>query len=181
MQKKKILVLVIIILLLALSFALSGKEGAETEQIAQEQPDATEEQSDMTMEEYEAELFEDRQQTEPQGPVELTIVSPEEETFIPRQARMYDAVIANFTPSITGYSTASCRWKFYLNENNEEALYKEMTNRAIVTAERKNICGFTSTFIESRGELRVELNLDILDKDGNVLETLVAERKYRVQ
>ncbi len=183
MQKKRISIIAIIILLLALSFALSGKEEvAETEQVAQEQADVIEEQSDMTMEEYEKELFKNQQQTEPQGPVELTIVSPEEETFTPRQARMYEADIVNFTPSsITGYDTADCRWKFYLNENNEEALYKEMTNRAVLTAESKQICGFTSTFIESRGELRVELNLDILDKDGNVLKTLVAERKYRVQ
>ncbi len=190
MQKRKTLIIVLLILLLiAFSLALSGrKEGAQTERTAAEQGDTADEQTDMaadqtemTMEEYERELFKN-QRTEPQGPIELAIVSPEEETFIPRQARMYEAVITNYRPvSLTGYDMASCRWKFYLNESNEESLYKEKTNRATLTAQSTNICGFTDTFIESRGELRVELNLDILDKDGNIVTTYVADRKYRVQ
>jgi hypothetical protein len=176
MQKNHIIIAIILALLLMLFVLTRGSEESAEQALPQDtdQSSMTEETADAAQEDTE------ESQPEPQGPVELTIISPEEDTFAPRQARMYEATIANYVPSFS-YNMADCRWKFYLNENNEEALYEEMTNRAIVTADKKNICGFTSTFIESRGELRVELNLDILDAKDNIIETLIAERKYRVQ
>ena len=109
--------------------------------------------------------------------LKLTIISPEEETFIPRQARMYNS----FLEGNQKYDFASvrCNWKFYLNENNEETLIQEMNNTGVMSGESKELCGFTSTFIDRVGKLRVVLSLTLYNAMGD-LESIEAERTYTV-
>ncbi|WKZ24097.1 MAG: hypothetical protein QY312_00615 [Candidatus Dojkabacteria bacterium] len=111
--------------------------------------------------------------------LEVRITSPTEETFQPRQARMWSADILNFKGMITRF--ASCEWRFYLNENNSEALYQEQVTRAVLSEGKENTCGFTSTFIEKRGKLRVEVTVIVKDLQENELERYTAERNYIVQ
>ena len=107
----------------------------------------------------------------------LTIISPEEDTFVPRQARYYNALAEGNTK----YSNnVKCHWDFYLNQNNEETLYKTMDNTGILSGETKELCGFTSTFIEAQGELRVVLTVTVYNAIDDNLETVTAERKYTV-
>lgn len=60
-------------------------------------------------------------------PVELSIVSPQEDTFVAGQARMWKGELINFSGerSVIG----SCEWEFYLNENNSEVLYKQQIGK----------------------------------------------------
>lgn len=112
-------------------------------------------------------------------PVSVTIISPEEETFIPRQARMWKAQVNNFVSDIG--SLGICEWRFYLNENNEEVLYKEQETKVVLSTGGDNSCAFTSTFIEKRGKLRAEVTIHVKDMQDNILETFVSERSYIVQ
>ncbi len=111
--------------------------------------------------------------------VELSITSPEEETFMPGQARLWQGEFANIETDDS--FRADCHWKFYLNQNNEEVLYKEMENASGVSKQNPEVCKFTSTFIESRGVLRAELNVEIKSNSGETIEGYQAERKYTVQ
>ena len=111
--------------------------------------------------------------------VEVKIVSPEEEAFIPRQARMWSAKIENFEDEYGKFGF--CEWKFYLNENNKEVLYKEQNIRTVLSTGGDNTCAFTSTFIESRGKLRAEVTVLVKDFGENLIETYKTERNYIVQ
>lgn len=111
--------------------------------------------------------------------VVVTIISPEEETFSPRQARMWSAKIDNFESQYGNFGF--CDWKFYLNENNDEVLYKEQTIRTVLSTGGDNTCGFTSTFIEKVGKLRAEVNVRVADFQEVLKETYQAERSYIVQ
>ncbi len=75
----------------------------------------------------------------------------------------------------------NCHWKFYINENNEEVLYKEMENRSGVSKEDPEICGFTSTFIDKVGKLRVVLDAEVVKNSDEVLESFIAEKEYIVK
>lgn len=110
--------------------------------------------------------------------LKLEIISPVEEKILPRQARMYNAFITGNGK----YESAkvNCHWKFYLNENNEEVFYKELENTSILSIEDKEICGFTSTFMEKAGVLRVELTAKISNFAGEELESVSAEKNYIV-
>lgn len=110
--------------------------------------------------------------------IKLSIISPEEETFIARQARMWQASISELNQRVSG--RAICHWKFYLNENNDEVLYQEMENSSIISKDDLEICGFTSTFIEKRGKLRAKLDIDIQNIFGDILGTYSAEKNYIV-
>jgi len=109
----------------------------------------------------------------------VKIVSPEEETFMPRQARMWSAKIENFEDEIGKFGF--CEWRFYLNENNEEVFYKEQAVRTVLSTGGNNTCGFTSTFIESQGKLRAEVTVLVKDFQENLVTTYKAERNYIVQ
>ncbi|HPA25435.1 MAG TPA: hypothetical protein PLK76_01595 [bacterium] len=111
-------------------------------------------------------------------PIEVIIISPEEEMFQARQARMWSAKIDNFEDEYGKFGF--CEWRFYLNENNEEVLYKEQTVRTVLSAGGDNTCAFTSTFIEKVGKLRVEVTVLIKDFQENLIETFKAERNYIV-
>ena len=111
--------------------------------------------------------------------IKLTIIGPEGEDFSSSQARMYKAKLEN-NYDYTG-KFANCNWKYYLNEYSDEVFYKEQENRSVLREESQEICGFTSTFIDKRGKLRVVLTVDIVDNNQEALETLTAEREYTVK
>jgi hypothetical protein len=110
--------------------------------------------------------------------LQLAIVSPEEEVFMPGQARLWRAEFSNIETD--DYFTAECKWSFYLNENNEEVLYKEQEISSGVSKNSPQVCGFTSTFIEKRGELRAVLDVKITKSSGEIIGEHQAERTYRV-
>jgi len=110
--------------------------------------------------------------------LQLEIISPEGDIFESRQARYYNAWINGNNKYD---NIVNCHWDFYLNENNEEVLYETMDNRSRLSEESQKICGFTSTFIDSRGELRVVLTMTVQDLQSNDLETISAERLYTVK
>ncbi len=109
--------------------------------------------------------------------LKLTIIGPEGETIFPGQARMYEALLEGNQKY--EYTRLRCNWKFYLNENNEEVLIQEMDNTSLMSGESKEVCGFTSTFIEKVGKLRVVLNMTLHDAIED-LESIEAERTYIV-
>jgi len=113
-----------------------------------------------------------------EGDIEMSIISPEGETFIPNQARLWKAQLDGIENNVS--FAVNCHWKFYLNENNEEVLYKEMENRSILTKENPEVCAFTSTFIDRVGKLRVVLDAEVVNGD-DIVDTFTAEREYTVQ
>jgi hypothetical protein len=108
----------------------------------------------------------------------LEIIGPEGDKIFPAQARMYNAYIKGNAK----YAAAKilCHWKFYLNEYNDEVLFQEMENTSILGEAEKEICGFTHTFINKPGQLRVELTAELTTIAGDPLETVVANRSYLV-
>ncbi|MDZ7611721.1 MAG: hypothetical protein U5L10_03075 [Candidatus Moranbacteria bacterium] len=111
--------------------------------------------------------------------VELEIVSPEEKSFMPRQARLWRAEFSGIDSKDS--FRVECQWKFYLNENNEEVLHQEKEISSSTSKESPKACGFTSTFIEKTGKLRVSLEAKIKNFSGEILEEYEAEREYVVQ
>ena len=106
------------------------------------------------------------------GPPAIEIISPEGDSFVMSQARMYKAKVSNL-----GNYKGVCYWKFYLNQYDEEELYREQETQ--VTGD--DTCGFTSTFIDNRGELRVEVTLETQDYNtGDSVETVIDEATYSV-
>ncbi|MFA5622801.1 MAG: hypothetical protein WC981_01040 [Candidatus Dojkabacteria bacterium] len=122
---------------------------------------------------------EDENEKEVVHDLKLTIISPEEETFEKGQARMYNAHIEGNSK----YRSAlvKCKWEFFLKGSTQEVLYKEMESTGVLGLEPKDVCGFTSTFIEARGELRVKLTLTIYNYANEDLESVFAERMYTVE
>jgi len=113
-----------------------------------------------------------------EGDIKMSIISPEGDTFIPNQARLWKAKLDGIENSVS--FAVNCHWKFYLNENNEEVLYKEMENRSVLTKENPEVCAFTSTFIDRVGKLRVVLDAEVVNGD-DIVDTFTAEREYTVQ
>lgn len=113
-----------------------------------------------------------------QGPINVELISPEEEEFMPMQARHYQAQILG----LENGSRCSCDFKFYLNENNEEYLYKEMADRGCSQKDsvEEHVCGFTTTFIEKIGELRVHVDVEV-EKQDEIVQTAQADRMYIVK
>jgi hypothetical protein len=113
-----------------------------------------------------------------EGDIKMSIISPEGDTFIPSQARLWKAKLDGIENDVS--FAVNCHWKFYLNENNEEVLYKEMENRSGLTKENPEVCAFTSTFIDRVGKLRVVLEAEVVHYD-EIVDTFTAEREYTVQ
>lgn len=113
-----------------------------------------------------------------QGSITVAIISPEEEKFSQSQARFYNAQIKG----LVNGSSCTCDWKFYLNEYDEETLYQQMDDRQCTGSDKNTglVCGFTSTFINSRGDLRVVVDVEV-EKDGQIVQTASDEKKYRVE
>lgn len=179
-NKKKCLILLIFLLLLffVLFFFLRSRNSIETsENPSSEEVTVAEDLSETNKKTPEQVLLELEavENPEPQGPLSAEIVSPKEDTFMMSQARLYRAEIVNGLSNY--YKKTECNWKFYLNEYSEEVLYKEQT----VPMTGGNTCGFTSTFIDKRGKLRVVLEVVLLDKEtGEILDTFITEKNYLV-
>lgn len=109
--------------------------------------------------------------------LQLSIISPEESIIYSAQARMYEALVEGNGK----YSKmVKCNWKFYLNENNEEVLYREQDNTGILSGESKKLCAFTSKFIDRVGKLKVVLTMTVYDAANPNIETITAQREYTV-
>lgn len=108
----------------------------------------------------------------------LEITGPEGDKIYPAQARMYNAYIKGNAK----YAVARimCHWKFYLNEYTDEVLFQTMETTSILSQAEKEVCGFTHTFINKPGQLRVELTADLITMNDEPLETVTAERSYLV-
>lgn len=114
------------------------------------------------------------------GKVRAVFTGPAEDTFSPRQARMWEVEVSGFDNQ-GGLASYECDFVFYLNGNR----YQEMlANRG---------CAFTSTFIEQAGSLRAEVSLKLMknravyNDDGSfkevvkdVYETIVLQREFVV-
>ena len=106
------------------------------------------------------------------GPLSVEITSPKGDSFVMSQARMYEASVSNL-----GSNKGTCYWKFYLNQYDEEELYREQETQ--VTGD--DTCGFTSSFIDNRGELRVEVTLESQDYyTKEIIEATTDEARYTV-
>lgn len=175
-RKKWLWLIIILLIILGLIIFAVAKTGDKDS--AKENETKTEESSELTPEEVLQGM--DEGVEEVSGPVEIKIISPEGDTFVPRQARMWKAQIENL--SLTYPDKATCDWKFYLNEYSEEVLYKEQSTQ--VTPDNDGtgkICAFTSTFIENRGELRVVVDLKVERSNGTSIDEYSGTRYYTVK
>lgn len=115
------------------------------------------------------------------GKVTASFISPEGNTFIPSQARMWKVEVDNFDYQ-DGAASYTCDFVFYL----DGARYQEMLdNRG---------CAFTSTFIDKPGNLLAQATVKfvksraVFDESGNfvelakdVFETITLERNFVVE
>jgi hypothetical protein len=187
------IIIIIVVALLILVFSCSKKDEptSQKKDLSEIRSDEEFPESNVNQENQEAltpeEVIAQMEKAEgigvEQGPIEVEIISPEEKDFMPSQARHYRAEIEGMK---TG-SSCYCDWKFYLNENNKEVLYKEMDDRQCTSVEENQngedllyVCGFTTTFIDKIGELRVEVEVEV-KKQGEIVETKKVDRKYIVQ
>ncbi len=156
----------------------SGKEMKEIPETTESQAVPEKDGEELTPEEVIARLNEEEGIGVEQGPVEAEIISPEEESFMPSQARLYRARIEGLEKG----SKCTCNWKFYLNEYDEEVLYQQMDDRPCTGGDLEEglVCGFTTTFIKSRGDLRVHVDVEV-EKQGEIVQTAEAEKMYKVQ
>jgi hypothetical protein len=133
--------------------------------------------SNIIEETEESDLIEEEDADESKHDLKISIISPEGETFETSQARFYKALAeGNFKYD----NQVRCNWEFFLNQNNEEALYQTMENKSILSEESQDVCGFTSTFIEDAGVLRVKLTMTVYDRLNENIESVTAERVYTV-
>lgn len=180
-SKKLLLILLFLLLLLLLGYGIYSlfikKDTSELVDTQDTQTTETEDNQDGTLTPEEViEQLEGESTLE--GNIVMSIVSPEEDTFIPNQARLWKAELKGIENDVS--FAVNCHWKFYINENNEEVLYKEMDNRSGLTKENPEICGFTSTFIDKVGKLRVVLQAEVVNSGNEVVDTFTAEREYTV-
>ncbi len=163
-----ILLILLLLLLCGVGYGLSRRALSENEKI---------EKNNQQVIEDEDEDDDNEEVEQKEHLLKLTIIGPEGETIFPGQARMYNALLEGNQKY--EYTRIRCNWKFYLNENNEEVLIQEMENTSAMSGESKEVCGFTSTFIERVGKLRVVLNITLHDATQD-LESVEAERVYTV-
>lgn len=172
-KKKLIILILIVIVLIALGFfvkSLFTKDNTDN---------TTEDNSNLEEQEYsnDEELTEEEDSEEKPHDLKLSIIGPEGETFEKGQARMYKALAEG---NGKWDNRVKCHWEFFLNENNEEVLYQTMDNKSILSDDSQEVCGFTTTFIEKRGVLRVKLTMTVSNYADEDLETITAERMYTV-
>ncbi len=174
-----IMAIILLILLVSGYLFFIKKDSSKVQKTSKTQDSSMEASNDSDEPSYVDEFT--KQQNEPISMgenVKMSIIGPEEPTFLARQARMYQASLTELDEKVSG--SATCHWKFYLNENNNEVLYKEMENSSVVSKDDLNICTFTSTFIEKRGTLRVKLDIELQNGFSQTIGTLSAERNYTV-
>lgn len=106
----------------------------------------------------------------------LTIIKPED-TFKAAEPRMFSALAqgnGKYADRIR------CRWEFFVNEGREDGYYKIMDNMGILAGETKEVCAFTSGFIDAPGSLRVKLTMVVFDSVNENLETIEVEKMFTV-
>jgi|AntRauTorckE6833_2_1112554.scaffolds.fasta_scaffold00195_12 hypothetical protein len=186
-KKRRIIIIIIVVILLALFLAISlssksddnennlvGESNNNTDTLAE----AGTEKDSLTPEQVIERLNREMGIGVEQGPISAEIIGPEGESFTPGQARHYQVQVLG----LENGSRCSCDFKFYINENNEEYLYREMADRGCsrkAEIEGHN-CGFTSTFIEKIGELRVHVDVEV-EKQDEIVQTATADRMYIVK
>lgn len=178
-QKTKTIIIVLTILLflfLLINLLLGGANNENSEIINNDDQFVSEDQG-LTAEEVINRMNEEEGVGIDQGPIELEIISPEGELFVLGQSRHYRAQILG----LVNGSRCKCDWTFYLNEYDEEYLYQEMSDRPCTNNGNDTyVCGFTSTFIENLGELRVHVDVEV-EKQGEIVQRAEADRMYIVQ
>jgi hypothetical protein len=178
---KKLLLLLLLLLLLGYGIYAIFIEKNTSETVNDQNEDTVESNSEgnedgtLTPEEVIEQL---EGESTLEGDIVMSIISPEGDTFIPSQARLWKAKLDGIENDVS--FAVNCHWKFYLNENEEEVLYKEMENRSGLTRENPEVCSFTSTFIDRVGKLRVVLEAEVVHYD-EIVDTFTAEREYTVQ
>lgn len=134
------------------------------------EPETTQDGENLTPEEVLERLSEE---SETNGEMSVAIVSPVEATFQQSQARLYKAEVTQ-KPSNT---RVTCSWKFYLNQYDTEELYRE-----VEAPGGSDGCGFTQTFIDRRGQLRVVVTAVATNTlSGEEIARASAEMKYVVE
>lgn len=178
-MQKKYIAIIAAVLLVGLIIFIIFKEKNRTEDTDISTIQKTEinvEDSDELTPEEVLEMYEEP--TSISSDLSVEIISPEEDTFVMSQARMWEGKIIGYEEDKA--LKAVCTWSFYLNEYNEEVLYKTQENWGYISKNDTEICGFTSTFIDRRGELRVVLDVEVQNAYGDVLDTLEVERELEV-
>lgn len=183
-KTKKIIIIIVIFLALFLFISLitGGGDESNNEMVGDDNEasfvEAEGDDGELTPEQVIERMNREEGVGVEQGPVEVEIIGPEGEVFMPLQARHYQAQVLGLE---TG-SRCSCDFKFYLNENNEEYLYKEMADRPCTrrTSVEGQVCGFTTTFIDKVGELRVHVDVEV-EKQDEIVQTATADRMYIVK
>ncbi|MFW5884676.1 MAG: hypothetical protein ACOCUF_00365 [Patescibacteria group bacterium] len=182
-KKKWVIILLLLLLMLFLAWLIVSRpasaplhKNSNQEENKSDFSDNEKDSEELTPEEVLKQMETDDSMGEN---ISLAIVSPEEKTFMPGQARLWRAEFSGID-SDDGFK-ADCQWKFYLNENNEEVLYREQEISSSVSKETPKACGFTSTFIEKTGKLRASLEVKIKNFSGETLEEYKDEKEYVVQ
>jgi hypothetical protein len=181
-KTKKIIIIIVIFLAIFLFVSLITRNGDENNTKVMGDDNGTSsveaEDDELSPEEVIARMDKEEGIGVEQGPVDVEIIGPEGEAFMPRQARYYQAQVLG----LENGSSCNCDFKFYLNENNEEYLYKEMTNRGCTrrASVEGQVCGFTSSFIAKVGELRVHVDVEV-EKQDEIVQTATADRMYIVK
>jgi len=184
-KNKKIIIIVVILLALFLSISLLSEIGDDEKNERGENDNGEmfedlqdKDDDELTPEEVIARMDREEGIGVEQGPVDVEIIGPEGEVFMPRQARHYQAQVLG----LENGSRCSCDFEFYLNENNEEYLYKEMKDRPCTrrTSVEGQVCGFTTTFIAKTGELRVHVDVEV-EKQDEIVQRAQADRMYIVK
>lgn len=172
-DKNKIIYILIIIVILILIILGIYKviQNREAENITTEE--ATEENSDTLTPEEVLEQMEEDETVILSDSAKVSIISPEGESFSIGQARMWEA---EFVGIEKGSFRATCHWEFYMNDE----LYKTMDNTSYTSLEDPTACGFTSTFIDVYGTLKVKLNIEAKNMYNDILGTYNTEREYSV-
>lgn len=110
--------------------------------------------------------------------LKLTITKPEETSFEAGISRTFSALAegnGKFADKV------KCRWEFFMNEETyENSFYKTMDISGILAGETREVCTFTSAFIDSPGSLRVRLTMTVYDSTNVNLETIEAEKLFTV-
>jgi len=174
----KLIYTVIFVALIGLLAACQPQSNVTEPEAENQKVESVEEQSGLTPEEVIARMDQADGVGVEQGPISVEIISPTEPTFEPSQARLYKAAI----DGVAKGRNCSCDWKFYLNQYDQEAPYQQMGDRQCTPQEDgQYVCAFTSTFIKDRGDLQVLVEVEVGDRQGEVVQTGSAEKTYRVQ
>jgi hypothetical protein len=172
-NKKNIIYLALaLIIFISIGIFLLSKREKNTPNIGGEDLNTQQESNELSPEEV-LKNMEDPYSIVLSEDTSLEITSPKEETFVVSQARMWEATLTGIEH---GIFKTNCKWEFYINDS----LYKNREYQSSASVDDNTTCGFTSTFIDMAGGLEVKLTVEVLDSDGNIVETYSTNRNYTV-